>query len=115
MYIKCDVVLDELKPADIAEKHVTYKTLCNLRILNKFTMYCEIRKRKSHLKCSKSDYKESVRNFREEKQNKKTNSIIQLSYCKFSIYCHPVKLIQNLQHDAIIKSTLYDNYVIIIM
>lgn len=71
VYIKCDVVLDELKLADIAEKHVTYKTLCNLRILNKFTMYCEIRKRKSHLKCNKSDYKESVRNFREEKQNKK--------------------------------------------
>lgn len=84
MYIKCDVVLDELKLADIAEKHVTYKTLCNLRILNRFTMYCEIRKRKSHLKCNKSDYKESVRNFREEKQNKKPT---------VSFNCHIVNLV----------------------
>lgn len=63
MYIKCDVVLDELKFVDIVEKYVIYKMLCNLCILNKFIMYCEIRKRKFYLKCNKSDYKESVRNF----------------------------------------------------
>lgn len=85
MYIKCDVVLDELKLADITEKHVTYKTLCNLRILNKFTMYCEIRKRKSHLKCNKSDYKESVRKFREEKNNNKKPTV--------SFNCHIVNTV----------------------
>lgn len=78
MYIKCDVVLDELKLADIAEKHVTYKTLCNLRILNKFTMYCEIRKRKSHLKCSKSDYN--------KKKNKTKKPTV-------SFNCHIVNLV----------------------
>lgn len=107
---KCVVVLVELKLADITEKawplercvtYVYWITLqCIVRPGNENPIW-----NAAH---NKSDYKDNVRKFREEK-NPST----------VSFNCHVVNLvftvnllIQNLQHDTIIKPTLYDNYII---
>lgn len=68
---KCVVVLDELKFVDIIEKYVIFGMLCNLCILNNFIMYCEIIGNENfiwNVVYNKSDYKDNVRKFWEEKK-----------------------------------------------